>query len=70
MNSRSEKKKVLLPYVVFILIFLLSLDLWGWNKAEPLIFGLPLWVYYFLFLTLSLSPLFLIFGKYYWEDEK
>ncbi|RLI59480.1 MAG: hypothetical protein DRO67_09780 [Candidatus Asgardarchaeum californiense] len=56
-------------YVVFIGLFLLSLDFWGWDQSNPLVLGLPLWVYYILFLTLATSLAFLIFSKYYWREN-
>jgi len=58
-----------LIYLVFVGLFLLSLDFWGWGQANPLFLGLPLWVYYLLFLSLSVSLAFLIFSKYFWEEN-
>ncbi|RLF36807.1 MAG: hypothetical protein DRM99_01975 [Thermoplasmata archaeon] len=56
-------------YMVFIVFFLLSLDFWGWNQVTPLFFGLPLWVYYLFFLTISLSIPYLLLSKYYWREK-
>jgi len=32
-------------------IFLLAMDFWAWGKVEPIIFGIPLWVGYFVVLS-------------------
>jgi len=32
-------------------IFILAMDFWAWGKVEPVIFGIPLWVGYFVFLS-------------------
>ena len=40
------------PYVwVFSGIFVLSMDFWAWEAARPAIFGMPLWVGYFIMLS-------------------
>jgi len=64
------KKDTLIISIVFAGLFLLSLDFWGWNQSKPMFFGLPLWIYYLLFLTLATSLAFLIFSKYYWGEEQ
>jgi hypothetical protein len=33
-------------------LFILSLDFWAWGKAQPLFFGVPYWISYFLVLSL------------------
>ena len=62
------KKTSVKWYFLFIALFLFSLDFWGWNQTTPLIFGLPFWVYYLIFLTLFTSGAYLIFTKYHWEE--
>ncbi len=57
-------------YLVFIGLFLLSLDFWWWRQSEPLMFGLPFWVVYLLILTLITSVAFYLFSKYYWRDAQ
>jgi len=57
-------------FIVFLALFVLSLDFWGWNSASPMFLGLPIWVYYLLFLTLSLSVFFYIIAKNVWRDEQ
>ena len=64
------KRNNAIVYLVFIAIFLLSLDFWGWGQSNPLILGLPFWVYYILIITLLTSVAFYIFTKYYWRDNK
>jgi SSS family solute:Na+ symporter len=32
-------------------IFVLAMDFWAWGKVEPIIFGIPLWVGYFVVLS-------------------
>ena len=63
------KKNNIFWYILFILLFLLSLDFWGWRQYEPMIFGLPFWVYYFLILTLITSLAFYLFCKNYWRES-
>lgn len=62
-------KKNYIWYLLFILIFILSLDYWQWNVHNPLFFGLPIWVIYFFTLTILTSFTFYIFSKYYWSDN-
>jgi len=63
-------KNNVIPSMVFIILFILSLDFWGWNQGTPLLFGLPLWVYYLFILTTSLSFAYLILSKYYWGENQ
>jgi SSS family solute:Na+ symporter len=40
------------PYsYVFIALFALAMDFWGWGKNRPAVFGLPLWMGYFVVLS-------------------
>jgi len=57
-------------YILFIGLFILSMDFWGWNQSNPLILGLPLWVVYLFILTLAISIVFYFFSKTYWEDSQ
>jgi solute:Na+ symporter, SSS family len=36
---------------LFFGIFLLAMDFWAWGKVEPVFFGIPLWVGYFVILS-------------------
>ncbi len=64
------KKENVFWYFMFILLFIFSLDFWSWNLSKPLVFGLPLWIYYLLILTLLTSVVFYVFSKIYWRIEK
>ena len=64
------KKTNVIWYLIFIGLFLLSLDFWWWGQTTPLIFGLPFWVVYLLILTLITSLAFYLFSKYYWRDAQ
>ena len=64
------KKDNAIVYVVFIGIFLLSLDFWGWDVVTPMFFGMPLWVYYLIFLTLATSVFYWIIATNLWGNER
>jgi len=67
-----KQKTAILVFIAFISLFILSMDFWGWRQptsAESLILGLPLWIYYLLFLTLATSVFFYIIAKNIWRDE-
>jgi SSS family solute:Na+ symporter len=36
---------------LFAGIFILAMDFWAWGKVEPTVWGIPLWVGYFVFLS-------------------
>ena len=36
---------------LLLVIFLLAMDFWAWGKVEPVFFGIPLWVGYFVGLS-------------------
>jgi hypothetical protein len=63
------KKDNFVWYILFIFLFLLSLDFWGWNQEKPMVLGLPIWIYYLIILTLLTSGVFFIFTKFYWSKE-
>lgn len=63
------RKSNILWYFLFILIFILSLDYWQWNVHNPLVYGLPLWIIYFLILTILTSFVFYLFSIFYWRDN-
>ena len=69
-----EKQKIaVLSFIVFLVLFILSIDLWGWGQptsVDSLILGLPLLIYYLIFLTLATFVFFLIIAKNVWRDEK
>ncbi|MBN2065778.1 MAG: hypothetical protein JW771_03100 [Candidatus Thermoplasmatota archaeon] len=57
-------------YLLFIVLFLLSLDFWGWGQTNPLILGLPFWVWYLVILTLATAVAFYLFSKCYWGESQ
>lgn len=63
-------KKNVVWYLLFSLVFVLSMDFWGWNKSKPFIFGLPFWVVYFLLITLVVSVIFYLFARFYWGESQ
>jgi SSS family solute:Na+ symporter len=46
---------------VFLVLFLLGIDFWAWNRTPVLIAGLPLWVWYYIALGVLLSLAFRLF---------
>ena len=58
MASRGAPSKIILPTWVkdpyFILlgaVFILAMDFWAWGKINPVYFGVPLWIVYFVILS-------------------
>lgn len=43
--------KVSLPCYLFTAIFIASMDFWNWHEVGSTVLGLPLWVYYFVTLS-------------------
>jgi SSS family solute:Na+ symporter len=40
------------PYLYrFLIIFVLAMDVWSWNRVEPIVFGIPAWMFYFVALS-------------------
>jgi len=64
------KKENILTILIFLLLFIFSLDFWGWHQSVPLILGMPLWVYYSFILTIFTSVLFYLFSSKYWRENK
>ncbi len=48
----------LLRGVPFLVLFALACDFWAWGRSPRLVAGLPLWVWYFILLGVSLSLAF------------
>jgi len=59
----SIKRKSLIFVPIFLFIFILGNDFWNWGKAPVLVAGLPLWIWYFIFLGVLLSAVYGIFLK-------
>lgn len=64
------KKSNAVWYLLFILLFLLSLDFWNWGQSKPMILGLPVWMWYLLILTLLTSLAFYAFVRFVWREDK
>lgn len=56
-------------FFVFGCVFVLSLDLWNWNKTELFFLGFPFWIIQVMLLTIILSPLFFLFVKFVWREN-
>ena len=63
-----NKKKIFFS-VIFIILFLFSIDIWNWNKTYPLIFGMPFWIWYHCGLTISTGFIFYLFSLVFWRNE-
>jgi hypothetical protein len=58
----SGVKVTSLPWAaVFILIFILGNDFWNWGREPMILFGLPLWILYFMGLGVLLSLCFALY---------
>ena len=64
------KKNNLVWYLLFIGLFLLSLDFWNWGVSTPLFLGLPVWMWYLSVLTLFLSGAFYLFTRFFWREDE
>jgi len=64
-----KNKMKIVYFFIFIILFTLSLDFWGWNQSKPLILGLPFWIYYLLFLTIIISGFFYLITKSIWRED-
>jgi SSS family solute:Na+ symporter len=38
-------------FYFFSAIFILAMDFWAWGKVQPLVLGIPLWIFYFVALS-------------------
>jgi len=47
-QEKKTWKKAVAPVVVFGILFFLGVDFWAWGSAEPLIWGFPWWIWYFV----------------------
>jgi len=52
------------PYFVLLsAIFILAMDFWAWGKTEPIFFGIPLWIVYFVGLSALQTVIMLMMVK-------
>ena len=54
----------------FTALFLLSIDIWAWERVSPRLFGLPYIILYTVFLEGLLFVAFFVFISTYWKDLK
>ena len=64
------KKNNFVWFILFIGLFLLSIDFWNWGYDKPLFFGLPFWMWYLFFITLFLSVAFYLFSRFFWREDE
>ncbi|MFA5101705.1 MAG: hypothetical protein WC525_00985 [Candidatus Thermoplasmatota archaeon] len=64
------KKNTLIWYLLFIGLFLFSLDFWNWGSSTPLLLGLPFWMWYLFGLTLVLSGAYYAFSRFFWREDE
>jgi solute:Na+ symporter, SSS family len=58
--TRSLKR----PYFYgFIILLVLAVDFWNWGNRPVIVFGLPLWVFYFILLSLLQTLLMIVWRK-------
>ncbi|RLG69988.1 MAG: hypothetical protein DRO11_06865 [Methanobacteriota archaeon] len=69
MHRLLEKHKNLVWFLVFLLVFVASIDLWAWGSSTPLILGLPWWVWYFIALNIAMSTLLYLYTKEEQQDD-
>ncbi len=56
--------------LLFVGLFVLSLDYWTWNRPIELrLLGLPFWVWKFVGLQLLLTLAIAAFAKFYWKND-
>lgn len=56
--------------LALVIVFLLSLDFWNWHESLMSWFGFPLWIWYEVFLTLLLIPIYLIIINWLWRETE
>jgi len=69
-NSWFKNKKKMFAFLLFFVIFFLSLDFWGWGNNSPFFLGLPIWIYYIIIVTLLTSVYYYFIAKNTWSDKK
>ena len=50
-------------WVAFGVLFLASYDFWEWDASSPFLFGLPVWVWYFVLLSVVQTVMMWIMGR-------
>jgi hypothetical protein len=53
------------PYLYLLAgIFLLAMDFWAWGKSEPIVAGIPGWMFYFIFLSAMQTAVMVFWVKH------
>ena len=56
-------------FFCFTLLFLLSLDFWAWEQDIAIgLWNLPVWIFYFVGLQISLAIAFWVFTQKFWKS--
>lgn len=57
-------------FLIFLAIFLFAyIPGFGWRTYEPLIIGIPFWVWYTVVITIILSVVGRLFVHFFWNDS-
>ena len=57
-------------FFCFTVLFLLSLDFWAWEQDVAIgLWNLPVWIFYFVGLQISLALALLIFTQKFWKND-
>lgn len=57
-------------FFCFTLLFLLSLDFWAWEQDVAIgLWNLPVWIFYFVGLQISLALALLVFTQKFWKNH-
>ncbi len=57
-------------FFCFTLLFLLSLDFWAWEQDVAIgLWNLPVWIFYFVGLQISLALALLVFTQKFWNNH-
>lgn len=57
-------------FFCFTVLFLLSLDFWAWEQDVAIgLWNLPVWIFYFVGLQISLALALLVFTQKFWKTH-
>ena len=53
-------------FYFFSAIFILAMDFWAWGKVQPVVWGIPVWIFYFVILSAiqSIGMVYLIRSRH------
>jgi len=52
-----------------VILFILSMDAWNWNHAEPILWFLPFWIWYLVGVVLATAAVFVGITLYVWRES-